>query len=254
MKLPPSLRLRWKLLKIAVRPHLSFDELAEAIPQRGSHNFFDIRGTETPFDFAARFFPGSREALPDFTSQVSPAATFVPADQPAYYNSEPSVARFLAELVFLKNPAVVVEVGCFAGWASVHMALALQARAAGGRLFCVDYAQSCIAIARTNLARHGVEILATTIVGTSLDPVVLGQLPPEFDLVFIDSSHHYPDTLQEIEAYGARLSASGCIVLHDSISFAGVRRSVREVGDRYRIHTFTTEHGNGVSVLTPLAR
>jgi predicted O-methyltransferase YrrM len=78
---------------------------------------------------------------------------------------------------------------------------------------------------------------------------VLAALPPQADLIFLDTSHAYPDTLEEVLAYAPRLAPGGCLVMHDSISIAGVRRSLEELPDRFRRLTFATERGNGVTVL-----
>ncbi len=56
----------------------------------------------------------------------------------------------------------------------------------------------------------------TFIKGNDQDPKVLAQLPDEVDIVFIDSSHIYDETVNELELYGARVRSGGRIVLHDT--------------------------------------
>lgn len=76
---------------------------------------------------------------------------------------------------------------------------------------------------------------------SSLDPASPG-LAREYlggapELVFLDSSHEYRQTLHEIEAWYPALAAGGFIVLHDTSEFAasfdvtgegGVRRALQE--------------------------
>lgn len=52
--------------------------------------------------------------------------------------------------------------------------------------------------------------------GHDLDPIVLAELPNQADIVFIDTSHHYNDTLRELETYLPRVRPGGRIVLHDT--------------------------------------
>jgi predicted O-methyltransferase YrrM len=108
-----------------------------------------------------------------------------------------------------------------------------------------DYLDKTVA----NLRRHSLDTLVVPIRGMSLDSAVLAAVPLKVDLVFLDTSHAYPDTLQEILAYTPRLAPDGVLVMHDSISIAGVRRSLEELPDRFHRLTFATERGNGVTVL-----
>jgi predicted O-methyltransferase YrrM len=52
--------------------------------------------------------------------------------------------------------------------------------------------------------------------GHDLDPVVLAELPEKVDAIFIDTSHHYEDTLRELETYLPRVREGGRLVLHDT--------------------------------------
>jgi predicted O-methyltransferase YrrM len=85
--------------------------------------------------------------------------------------------------------------------------------------------------------------------GLSLDSKVLSILPTKIDLLFIDTSHEYKDTLDEITAYLPRLVPGGMIALHDSISQDGVRRAIFDRWPDFETLTFATEFGNGMTVL-----
>jgi len=56
----------------------------------------------------------------------------------------------------------------------------------------------------------------TFLLGDDLDPDVLGQLPDLADIVFIDTSHWYEQTLAELNLYRAKVRPGGRIVLHDT--------------------------------------
>ncbi len=52
--------------------------------------------------------------------------------------------------------------------------------------------------------------------GDDLDPEVIKQLPDEADIVFIDTTHAYEDTLAELNVYLYKVRPGGRIVLHDT--------------------------------------
>jgi cephalosporin hydroxylase len=55
----------------------------------------------------------------------------------------------------------------------------------------------------------------TFIQGNDLDPQIVGQLPLA-DIVFIDTSHHYEQTVAELNVYRWKVRPGGKIVLHDT--------------------------------------
>jgi predicted O-methyltransferase YrrM len=56
----------------------------------------------------------------------------------------------------------------------------------------------------------------TFIQGDDLDVEVFGQLPDDVDVVFIDTSHGYAQTLAELNLYKWKVRPGGKIVLHDT--------------------------------------
>jgi predicted O-methyltransferase YrrM len=173
-------------------------------------------------------------------------------DGRAHFNAEPSVARFMGRLAACSGARHVIELGCYTGWTSTHIAFGLKAAGRGGRIACVDISQRYLDIARENVRRLGLAESASFICGRSLDRSVQDALPARADIVFIDSSHAYQETLDEIGFYASRLERSGMIVLHDSINAPGVRRALFESRARFSVLTFATDRSNGLTVLQPL--
>lgn len=239
---------RLHLLRIAFTQRYIYRDLTSIVRSYGLH-YGDVTGNTGPLDLAAALALPGFEACPDFTARIAPLATFTPPGSPVIFNSESSVSRFLAQLVFHARPRTVVELGCFVGWTSVHLALALQARGATGQLYCVDYQQDYLDVTKDNLVRHKAAGGARFVRGMSLDASVLAALPARPDIVFLDTSHEYPDTLKEIEAYLPRLAPGGFLVIHDTVSIPGSRRSLDELRLPCHRLTFATERGNGVTVL-----
>lgn len=50
----------------------------------------------------------------------------------------------------------------------------------------------------------------------SVSPVALAALPEQADVVFIDTSHDYGQTLAELAAYVPRVKPGGVVLLHDT--------------------------------------
>jgi len=200
-------------------------------------NYNDVTADIDPLSFAHAVF-GTNESLipapPDFSRRLGSARSFTPPGAPESFPSEPSVGRFLSQLVFYRKPDVVVELGCFAGWASAHMAMALQANG-HGKLYCVDCDQKYLNAAVRNLERLGLGGVTNALFGKSTEATLVAGLPNKIDILFIDTSHMYRDTLDEILLYSPRIGETGLMVLHDSISFPGVRRAIAEVSGKLRI-------------------
>jgi predicted O-methyltransferase YrrM len=52
--------------------------------------------------------------------------------------------------------------------------------------------------------------------GDDLHPAIRAALPAEVDLLFIDTSHFYAETLEECRAYVPRLTPGGLALFHDT--------------------------------------
>jgi predicted O-methyltransferase YrrM len=56
----------------------------------------------------------------------------------------------------------------------------------------------------------------TFIQGNDLEPATVAKLPAQADIVFIDTSHLYEQTLSELNVYRWRVRPGGKILLHDT--------------------------------------
>lgn len=245
MSLLSNLRPRLRLLRLALTRRYFWDDLTVMVKKEG-YEVREIRANVHPLRFAS-FLPEAAGSVPDFSS-LGPGDAFALAGTHAW-NSESSVSSFLGELAFRQRAQTVVELGCYVGWTSAHLALGLRAAGDRGRLWCVDTERRFLDAAAENLRRHDLARRVSFVEGFSLDASVLSALPGSIDLMFIDTSHEYRPTLAEIEAYLPRLAPGGLIALHDSISQDGVRRAILDRWSDFETLTFATEAGNGVTVL-----
>lgn len=53
-------------------------------------------------------------------------------------------------------------------------------------------------------------------VGDDLDPAIVAALPDQVDIVFIDTSHLYAQTLAELRLYAPKVKPGGVVLLHDT--------------------------------------
>ncbi|CAN5609408.1 hypothetical protein BH18VER2_BH18VER2_02280 [soil metagenome] len=135
----------------------------------------------------------------------------------------------------------IVQLGTHAGYSSLLLGFYLRQMHARHGLFCFEIDEPLCRFAREWLERAGLAEVVRVELRSSLDPAspglardYLGGAP---ELVFLDSSHEYRQTLNEIEAWYPALAAGGLIVLHDTSEFAasfdvtgegGVRRALQE--------------------------
>lgn len=112
--------------------------------------------------------------------------------------------RFV-EMVDALNARHVIELGSRGGVSTIAWLHALEQT--GGRLTTVDLAPAP-PIGAFPHWRH--------IQGNDRDPAVIGQLDTA-DIVFIDTSHLYDHTVQELHIYQHLVRAGGLLVLHDTM-------------------------------------
>ena len=131
--------------------------------------------------------------------------------------------------------AQVIELGVCAGNSTVAFLAAVERH--GGHVWSVD-------IVKPDLP-WDTHPQWTLIVGD--DIAVADQLPNGVDVVFIDTSHHYTDTLLELSVYVPKVKPGGVVLLHDTELPRMKRRDpdwpVRTAIDKYcRQHGLTPEY------------
>lgn len=99
----------------------------------------------------------------------------------------------------------------------------------------------------------------TFVQGDDCSDEVLAQLPDDVDAVFIDTSHAYEHTLNELELYLPRVRSGGQLLLHDTEleapDFVGpqppfpVRLAVTEFCDEHGLSWMNFTHSYGLAVI-----
>lgn len=104
--------------------------------------------------------------------------------------------------------AWALELGVRSGESTCAFLAAVEAH--NGHLWSVDIDPPSIPIEWYDNTRW------SFIQGDDLDPAVAVRLPHMVDLLFIDTSHQYRHTFDELSTYGSRVRQGGCILLHDT--------------------------------------
>lgn len=125
----------------------------------------------------------------------------------------PLEGRFLAAVVAMQRPRLVVEIGTFTGYSALSMAEALPP---GGRIVTCDISEEHAAIARRHIGGSPWADRIDIRVGHALD--TLATLDGPFDLVFIDADK--TSYLAYYEAVLPKLAADGVIAV-DNVLWSG---------------------------------
>lgn len=105
----------------------------------------------------------------------------------------------------------VLELGVRAG--NSTLAFLAAAEAAGGHVISVDLDRVTDDI-RGMLPWRNIPGW-TFVQGNDMDPDLYSKLPGETDILFIDTSHEYQHTLDELYAYMPRVAPGGIALFHD---------------------------------------
>jgi len=135
----------------------------------------------------------------------------------------------------------IVQLGTHAGYSALLLGFSLRQMHAQHGLFSFEIDEPLYQFAREWLERARLNSVVKVELRSSLDPaspqLARNYLDGAPELVFLDSSHEYQQTLDELEAWYPALAPGGLIVLHDTSEFAasfdvtqqgGVRRALRE--------------------------
>jgi hypothetical protein len=134
-------------------------------------------------------------------------------------------AHILYGLVRWLQPSIIVEIGAFKGYSTAWLAKAAQENHNGGMVYAIDdfsLYTSPIEL-QNNLVALGVGANVMLRDGDSRNT----DLWPHFvDLVYLDGNHSYDYVNREVQI--AVEKGADCIILHDSQSWEGVQRFVKE--------------------------
>ncbi len=176
--------------------------------------------------------PGEVEQALIDTTQSMPAAQMQIA---------PEQGEFMAALVELLRPSLIVEVGTFTGYSALAMARALDRIEPGGdaRIICCDVSEEWTSIGREHWERAGVADRIDLRIAPAIE--TLRSLPADtsIDLAFIDADKGgYADYYDEILT---RLAPDGAILVDNTIWSGAVIDPSDTSRDTEAIRTFNAK-------------
>ena len=147
-------------------------------------------------------------------------------DSVFFASVELEVGRLWHSLVLLLQPRMILETGTFKGYSTACIASALTTMGGDRRVITIDPAPHEDQVwAGTEL-----ESVVTLRRQTSQDAFAdLNLAGTRFDMLVLDSDHHYDTIMSELMLYEPMLNVGGVILLHDSLFFDGVGAAVRQL-------------------------
>ncbi|WP_224360499.1 class I SAM-dependent methyltransferase [Hyalangium versicolor] len=152
-------------------------------------------------------------------------------------NADPSILSLIDALISGNAKTRVLQLGTLVGFSTVFVAGALQrvsnVTGSSVRLDTVD----CDAPKQARAARYvnaaGFGDIVRFHDGFSTDQKIIDRLRDEtYDVIFIDSSHNYSQTLIEIDIYWPKVRPGGYMLFHDAGSVAANYDPQKEGGVR----------------------
>lgn len=155
--------------------------------------------------------------------------------------------RLLWILVRATGARRILEVGTSNAFSTIWLADA--ARATGGRVTTLEFNPTKIALARTNLARAGLESVVEVIAGRAAD--TLPGLAGPLDLVFLDADR--PSYLDYLELVVPKLRPGGLLIADNVTSHAQeLEAFLGRVKSHPRLFAVTVPIGNGEEIALKL--
>jgi predicted O-methyltransferase YrrM len=142
-----------------------------------------------------------------------------------------SALSLIGTMCMLTQPSRVLDFGTFCGFSTLVLADLLSTNDRSGHIVTVEPDGTAQTSAMESIERVGLQDAVTFVTGFSTDPhiaSILRQLGP-FDMMYIDSSHSYEATRQELDMYLGHspiVRSGGLVFLHDVTLDMGANRGV----------------------------
>jgi predicted O-methyltransferase YrrM len=149
-----------------------------------------------------------------------------------------SALSALAMFCAICQPAKVLELGTYHGFSTLILADILSTNTRPGRIVTVEPLPAPQEFARRGIEAAGLSPAVHFVSGYSLDRSVLDEVQAQgpYDMLYIDTSHYYEPTLQELETYlikRAMVRPCGMVFLHDIAYPMGDDRGVGAAVDEW---------------------
>lgn len=169
----------------------------------------------------------------------------VARNYPFNWATEVEVFDFLYGFTRMIKPEKVLEIGTFEGDTAIAIGKALKENQLGHlvTLDIKDYGQE------KNIADVGLTNFITCIKENPNEYVQ--NLIQEYDMIFIDDGHDYPEVIRDLENAHRLIKPLGFILGHDVLAQAGVNIAYTNFTNRYKdqYHKIIVNSYDGVFIL-----
>jgi len=122
------------------------------------------------------------------------------------------VAKFLSQIIMLKQPDKILEIGTNVGYSAILMAKSLK----NGKIYSIDYRADNHETARKNFIKFNVKDKIELLTGYGQE--ILKDLNDKFDLIFIDADKKGYDAYLD---YAVEHLNQGGIIIADNLYWKG---------------------------------
>ena len=128
-------------------------------------------------------------------------------------NVAPNQGKLLHLLARIQGAKSILEIGTLGGYSTIWLARALPA---DGRLVTLEYDPKHAEVARSNIARAGLERVVEVRVGKALEllPGLQAEGARPFDLVFIDADK---ENIPHYFSWALKLARRGSVIIVDNV-------------------------------------
>lgn len=153
--------------------------------------------------------------------------------QEDYGSVEVEVGRLWYAMVLLLRPKFVLETGTYFGYSTCMIAAGLRDLGDDRLVTTIDPEERDHLWMGTRLAPYVRWIKARS---QDAAEELAGS---KFDLLVLDSDHHYNTIIDELRLYEPMLRKGGCILLHDTLFFDGVGAAVKQLQNNPKFEVVT---------------
>lgn len=210
------------------------------------YKFFQERGGNRYW-----WFHGYREYTPDIISLLSEEewehlkAWYEETDEKRMVG-ECNIPMMTELLAYINGSGIdnVVQLGHYSGWSTLFLGWAMRRMKHRASVWSVDINHAITEFTNKWIMTAGLSEYVLAITADSTDSAnpglaleYLGKMQLGLSLVFVDSSHQYAQTIEEIELWFPHLAANGMMIFHDAGEFAkqydtteqgGVHKALRD--------------------------
>jgi predicted O-methyltransferase YrrM len=164
-----------------------------------------------------------------------------------------SSLSLLAMFTRVRQPLRFLQLGTHYGYSALVLADIMKHNIHPGRLYTVEPRAECHVVARAHAGLAGLGDTIEFIDGASSDEQVIRMVHDNgpYDMIYIDSSHAYGETLKELEHYidnPAIVSDATLVFFHDASDFARQYDATRAGGVRAALDEWHEKHRRNFSL------